>query len=272
MQRLLGEKLFYEYKKYPLVTEIRLRKNKPVVVKKHSERHTTSIIADAAIIKNIVSVATKYSLYAYDEEIRKGFIFYENGVRIGLGGTGTVINERLNGYREITSLCIRIPHQILDCSRPFCDLYENFSNTLIISPPGGGKTTLIRDLTRNLSENYDTLIIDERYELGGQGLCLDVGKNADLLQGIPKHICFENALRSLSPQIIVCDELFGRGDEEAVKRLIFSGVRVLASMHADSYESARNIHPELLPHFDNIIILSSIPTSGSIKSVIKKEH
>lgn len=270
MKRLLGEELYEKFIKYSSVTEIRIRLYGEVVIKCFNVRYLTGIRATQSLIKNIIGAATGYSPYAYDEEFRRGFIFYGNGVRIGVAGSGSVISDCFKGFKNITSLCIRIPHQILDCAKPFSYLFDNFGNTLVVSPPGGGKTTLIRDLTRNLSCNYDVLAIDERYELAGADYSLDLGPNTDVLQGIPKKICYENALRSMSPQIIVCDEIFGEDDNAAIERLTFSGIKVLASVHAETFPELEKIYPSLADKFSNIITLSSIPKAGSIKSILRR--
>lgn len=255
-----------------LLTEIRVRQAKDIVVKDNVSKHRINIKATQEYIDSIIDKATNYSLYAYQEEFKKGFLYYKGGIRIGIGGSGVVRQNELSTFKNITSLCIRIPHQIIGCSQPVNFLYNNFENTLIISPPGCGKTTLIRDLTRVLGTNYDVLVLDERYEFYGVDNYLDIGNMSDVIQGVPKHLCYEGGIRSLNPQIIVCDEILAETDFMAIKKIVRSGVKILASVHAENIDSLELFTHNLTKYFENFVVLSSKPTVGSIKSIIRNKR
>jgi len=267
MEKLLGTELYKKYLSAEFPTEIRIRDNKKILIKTLNGEINTGIIANQELIKNIINNAANFSLYAYEEELARGFLFYGKGVRVGVGGIGAFSNERFIGYKKFTSLCIRIPHEVKGCSKSLGFLYKDFQSTVIISPPACGKTTLIRDLARELAKTYDIFVIDERYELAGGDMSLNLGERSDIVQGVPKKICLENAIRSLSPQIIVCDEIFG--DEEAAVKAAFSGAKILASVHGESFHDVKLRNKTLAGIFSCAVILTDKPKAGTIKSIIK---
>lgn len=274
MQNLLGDFLFNNIKtKIPInnLTEIRIRTNKNIIVKDLSRKIEIGVCANQTMIDEIIDKATKFSRYAYEDEFSRGYIYYKGGIRIGIGGLGITKEDKKISYKIIQSLCIRIPHQVLGCSDKLTFLFENFENTLIISPPGCGKTTIIRDIARKLGNIYDVLILDERYEFLGIENTLDIGKMTDCIQGIPKYICYEGAIRALSPEIIVCDEIFGNEDMISIEKIVRSGVKILASMHSDSLDTIKRFFPNIMQYFVDFIVLSSKPKVGSIKSIIRNK-
>lgn len=272
MEKLICKEVLDQIiKKAPLnsITEIRLRLNRKIYVKLKNDEFFIENIATSKMINNIIMIATNYSKYAYEKEISDGYIPYSGGIRIGIGGNGRINDNKLIAYKEIYSLNVRIPHQIFNCCRPFFDILNNFDNTLVISPPYGGKTTLIREMSRLLSENFDTLLIDERFELCGENCSLKMGERCDIIQGIPKKFVFENIIRTMSPEIVVCDELFGDDEFLAVARIINAGIKCLATFHANSMEDLPQI---LKKQFFNIITLNSKPTVGSIISIYRGKN
>lgn len=192
------------------------------------------------------------SLYAYEEEVRRGYLTIVGGHRIGIGGQVVSDKEgKIRTIKNISFLNVRIAHQIPDVSRTILSyMYENrkVHNCLIISPPGFGKTTLLRDMIRQISngnsygEGKNCSVIDERSELAGcyRGVPqLDVGIRTDVLDGCPKSVGMMMAIRAMGPQVIAVDELGTSEDIQALFSVIRSGCSILATMHGDSVDSLR---------------------------------
>ncbi len=189
-------------------------------------------------LEYILERASRASLHAVQENLRLGYITAMGGYRIGVCGAAVVKDGEPRGFRQLSSLCIRIPRQV-PCVPP--ELAESLpdKSLLILSPPGGGKTTFLRDLVRLASDGGKRVcLVDERGELAalsGGIPQFDVGRNTDVLEGCPKAAGVEMLLRSMSPQVIAMDEL-GAADGEAVRRAADSGVAVWASLHCASPE------------------------------------
>lgn len=274
MEYLLGKEIFDTVKSIvPLeqLTELRIRRGQRIIAKNNFSKIDTGITAEKSLIDGIVARATNFSAYAYEEEFKRGFLFYKNGIRIGIGGQAIQRDNALTAFKEITSLCIRFPHEIIGCSHVVEWVFDDFQNTLVVSPPACGKTTLIRDIARVLSQTYDVLVLDERYEFYGNATKLPPKNMIDVIQGVPKSLCYEGGIRALSPEIIVCDEIFGAEDFFAVKKITAAGIKILAAIHADSIDGIKKNYAELTSHFCNFIALSSKPRVGSIKSIMRKQ-
>lgn len=265
LKHLLGNELFDRINPHS-VCEIRVRTNKPVILRYADRREVISdIVASREYIDGIILRATKNSLYAYQEEIRSQFLHYDRGIRIGLCGRGVVENNKIITFKDITSLNIRLAHEIVGVAEPLANILKDFKNTLVVSPPFGGKTTLIRDMARILSKSYDTLIIDEREEISS--VFTSFGDNIDVISGVKKHLVVENALRTMSPEIIIMDELSIENDYEIVGEIMRSGVKILATLHGDDFDTIISKNTRLLESFTYGILLSYKPRAGSIKSI-----
>ena len=251
------------------VSEIRLRVNKPVAVNVKGKLYylaeyglcsklKDAIFVDYETIKNILYSATEASVYSVNNQLKEGFITIKGGYRIGIVGEVVYddLVEKVVTIRNISSLNIRIPHFIKDCSKPAFDylIEDTFLNTLIISPPGVGKTTFLRDLIFQISENnyaLNSLILDERYEIAGMsdGECqFNIGQFVDVMSGVKKKYGFEVGVRSMSPNVIFTDELATEDDIYSVEYAIACGVSVVATVHSKNISTLKT-----KPNFDKVI-------------------
>ena len=204
MEKLLGEEVWSFVKaQKEEIREIRIRLFRPVTVKTQHGVVYSDLIANQELINGILARATEGSFYAYEDQIAKGYIEYGKGMRIGVVGDSTFNGEKI-ALRRAYSLCIRIPHEIIGCAAPY--VKDDFCSTLIVSPPSGGKTTMLRDFCRLLSQRYDLLVVDERYEICGADLSMKMGDRCDVVQGVDKRRVYETAIRTMAPEIVACDE------------------------------------------------------------------
>lgn len=262
--------------------EIRFICGKPITVYKNGKiffagecgdiimNSENALICGADTINGIFKKACDNSVYAYEDEIKNGFITIDGGHRIGLCGSGVVKNGEVIYIKDISALNIRIAREICGCADEivrFICRDGKVSNTLIISPPGCGKTTMLRDIARNLGQRYKVGIIDERSEICGG--TFDVGKLSAVMDGVPKVTAMNMMIRSMGLDIVVTDEIGGMGDEEAIGRAIYSGVSVIASIHGFNAEDIKGKNAKLYSCFEKAIVLSGRHGSGTIEEMIK---
>ena len=248
------------------ITEIRLRRGKPLLIfegvkRIYPQTDGGRYIVTAEDIERVLGVATDFSIYAVQDQLTRGYLV-KNGVRIGVSGFGVVEQGKIVTIKDISGLVLRVPHEIKGCATaiiPQIDEGNRLLSTLIISPPGAGKTTLLRDMARLVSKSVNTLIIDERLEIAGLDCSLDVGES-EVMSGVEKRIAYEFGIRSMSPQLIVTDEIFSRSDVESVEDVKRAGVAIFASIHGESLKSIKDskVFQSLTSVFDRFITLAPI--------------
>lgn len=270
------------YIKEKKIEEIRVGIKKPLILMLNNKEILTSYIIDEEDFKYIIQRISNFSLYAYEEEIREGFITIKGGHRVGLAGECVMENNKIKTIRNISSLNIRISKEIIGASKNIMKfiLKDNkVNNTLIISPPKCGKTTLLRDISRNISNmGKRVAIIDERSEIAGcyKGIPqMDVGIRSDVLDNCLKSRGIIMAIRSLAPEVIICDEIGSKEDINSLVMAFNSGVSVISTLHGfDIWDLFyRNVFKDILDNkiLDLVIVLSNKNKQGEVKGIYKME-
>ena len=197
-------------------------------------------------IQEMLNYISSYSLFAYREEMKQGFITIEGGHRIGIAGQATLQEGKITGICPVGFLNIRVAHEKKGVAReifPFLNSEEQICNVLILSPPGCGKTTLLRDIVRGISSGcYGGIgkkvgVVDERSEIAASYRGMpqnDLGPRTDVLDGCPKRDGIILLLRAMSPQVIAVDELGTEEDFRAVGEALHCGCKVVATVHAEN--------------------------------------
>lgn len=247
----------------PDLQEIRLRSGRPILLyRKGTEWYMDrkgnltgnkgqAAEADREEIERLISYVCDSSMYAYEEEIRQGYLTLPGGHRMGLVGEA-VLEEtgRVRKIKHISGINIRIAHEkkgVADPLMPWLYRDGSFLNTLLVSPPCGGKTTMLRDIVRQISDGNSCApgmtvgIVDERSEIAGTYRGIhgnDVGMRTDVLDGCPKAPGMMMLVRSMSPRVVAVDELGGEEEIGAVRHVLQCGCGILATMHAGSVREA----------------------------------
>lgn len=266
--------------------EIRLRAGQALLVQAGGrEIALAGVTVSPAGLHQVLMLITEHSLYARDEELKRGYLSLPGGHRAGFAGRAVVEGGAVKLLRDISGINIRVAREVKGAGEKllpqlFCPKKGTVPHTLLISPPQAGKTTVLRDLARLLSETgFKVGIVDERSELAG---CyggvpqLDVGPRTDVLDGCPKAEGMMMLVRSMSPQVVVTDELGRPEDVCAVEEVINSGATVLASVHGGSVEEAAR-RPALARlisagMFERVVVLSRRAGPGTVEAVLGGEE
>ncbi len=225
-------------KRYGRVSEVRIRAGRHLAITpaQGGTNILCPLITDQAAVQTSVMALCDRSLHAHLDTIKEGYIASEGGVRIGVSGKAVCEGGEIKNICDITSLCIRIPARLFHLSgRVFNELKKSgFQESyLFYSPPGVGKTTLLRDLTLQLSAaELRTAVIDSRMELACSEL--EHAEHIDLYSGYPKEKAIEMAVRTMAPQYLICDEIGSIKEAAALLSVVNAGVPLLASAHAAS--------------------------------------
>ena len=234
---LLPEALSARLEQYPKAEEIRLRTGKaPSVIIGGSERVIDRQTSDEQQLLRVMEKATGASLHAAAPSLRNGFINYR-GIRIGVCGEAVFTGGTMSGLRGFSSLAIRVPHTLPSGCEELIEglIAPKPRNTLIVSPPGIGKTSFLRELIRQAaSRGWRVSVIDERNELSASvsgNPQFDLGQGSDIMVGVPKAQAIM-LLRGMNPEIVAMDEITQREDIGAVEEISGCGVRIFAAAHA----------------------------------------
>ncbi len=265
--------------------EIRVKVGKPLNIVLDNTETIFNYVITREDIKAIIQKISNYSLYAFDEDIRQGYITIQGGHRVGLAGQCVIEDNAIKTIRNITSLNIRVCREIVGCSNSLMNsLVENnrVNNTLIISPPKCGKTTLLRDITRNISNGISpigfkgkrTVVIDERSEIAAcyNGIPqMNVGMRTDVYDNCIKSEGMMMAVRGLSPEVIICDEIGTYKDMEGLMMAYNSGVSIIATLHGRNVEELyrRPIFREIVENniINKVVVLSAKKGIGTIEGI-----
>jgi len=261
-----------------IIEEIRIRINLPIIVKLAKKEKIIDYKVSNEDINYIFQKICENSIYAYQNQIANGFVTIKGGNRVGIVGTAVVQNGKVTNLNYVSGLNFRIAQEIIGCSNkimPNIIRGETIYNTLIIAMPGMGKTTLLRDIIRNLSNGFtdgntkikgqNISVIDERGEISATyrgGSQNDLGIRTDVLNDIPKAIGMKMAIRSMAPQIIAADEIGSVDDVNAIQYAICCGIKGIFTAHGNGVEDVKK-NTELKSLIDNKIFEKFI--------IIKKE-
>ena len=267
--------------------EIRMRTGQPLRITKENRDipvpEGKAHIVTKEEVRETLDYISRYSLYAYENELRQGFLTVEGGHRVGVAGKVIMEKERVKNIQYISSVNIRVSHEVIGCADalpPYITKNKQVCHTLIISPPGCGKTTLIRDLIRQISDGNQYVkgcsvgVVDERSELGGchMGIAQNrLGMRTDILDCCPKADGMIMLIRSMTPQVIAVDEIGTREDIHAVEYAMQCGCKLIASVHGLDMDEAskKPVLGELIRKrmFERYVVLGNGEHPGEIREI-----
>lgn len=280
---------------FELLQEVRLRVNGPLIIiykereyflSKNGEfknKEADAYYVEKSEIKETMDYISSYSLYAFEDEIKQGFITIQGGHRIGIAGKTVIEDGKITGLKYISYINVRISHEVKGCANqvmPFIEEENKVHHCLIISPPRCGKTTLLRDMIRQISNGFHDFagktvgVVDERSEIGGcyMGVAVnDLGIRTDILDCCPKAKGMLMLIRSMSPSVIAVDEIGDYDDVKAIEAVINCGCKLLATVHGSSIEDIKSkpLLQKMITEkvFERYIVLDNKTKVGNIKEI-----
>ena len=285
IQNILNEEIG---EKYNILEEIRIRVQKPIILKFNNNEKIVRYLCNTEEILNILQAICENSIYTYQKQIAEGFVTIQGGHRVGISGSCVIENGKVININYVNSLNFRISRQVIGVGKKvlkhILDLEEkNLYNTLIISPPGAGKTTLVRDIVRQVSsgikdykfKGLNVGLVDERGEIAAlyKGVPQnDVGVKTDVIENVSKAIGMKMLIRSMAPQVIVADEIGNYEDVEAINYAICSGCKGIFTAHGSTFDDIY-LNPVLKNLINvkifEVIIFLDVKNKGVLKEVYK---
>lgn len=281
------------------IEEIRLRNGKPLMISLGSKDYFVSKNGSLVLepngctnithnhISKTFQLISNYSIYSIEEELKNGFVTVRGGHRVGVTGKAVYGTNGLETIRDISSLNLRIAKEIIGVSNKIMSYIikkpNTIYNTLLVSPPQCGKTTLLRDIIRNISDGIAAInfygmkvgVVDERSELGGSYRGCpqnNVGIRTDIIDSCRKHEGIMLLLRSMSPSVIATDEIGDEKDIKAIHEAIKAGVKIISTVHGDGINDIlskprfREVISEKV--FERIILIDNANGVGTIQDIV----
>lgn len=217
------------------LNEIRLRRGRAAAAVSCGENILLGVTVTGEDIAYTLDMLCDGSMYSHAEEIKNGVLIPCPGIRVGVAGQAVTEGGRVMLVRDISSLSVRIPSRVIGAADFLFPYVDKEESVLVYSKPGVGKTTVLRELILYLSRKYRTAVIDTRYELETEG-----GVMADCYSGYPRGEGVMMAVRTMSPEYIVCDEISDEKDADAVMYAHSAGVKIAASAHGASLDNLRD--------------------------------
>lgn len=272
---------------YRLLEEIRLRVKRPVILKFGTSETILPIVVKTEEILETLQHICDHSIYSYQKQICSGFITVKGGHRIGIAGSAVITDGKISNLNYISNLNFRIARQVLGCSHKILKYMINqeentIYNTLIASEPGAGKTTILRDAIRRISDGIEEIhfpgknvgVVDERGEIAAMYRGIpqnDVGLRTDVMDNVEKDIGMKMLIRSMAPQIIVADEIGSTEDVKAIEYAACSGVKGIFTAHGKKIEDLKQ-NPAIAELMKTGILERILFLNGEQKGEIKKAY